>query len=257
MMIEPAKERVMRKFQTLTAIVALAALSACGGNGEATGSLKGEPVAAAAPPAGKQWIEVVSKTEEGGYLIGNPNAKIKLLEFASLTCHVCADFSTQSAEEFHEKYINTGKVAYEFRNFIRDPYDLMAARITRCGSDDAFLPLTDQFFTFLPTLQANGAKLEDPAQQARLQAMPEADRNFAVAELLGIIDFFAERGVSRDQAKACISDKAEMDKLQKLRDQYNKDYVISGTPTFYLNGNKIDVTVWQAVKGKLMEAGAR
>jgi protein-disulfide isomerase len=253
----------MRKFPILSGVAALAAvigiasLGSCGGSGEATGSLKGEPVAAVAPPAGKQWVEVVSKTPDGGYLIGNPNAKIKLLEFASLTCHVCADFSTQSAEEFHEKYINTGKVVYEFRNFVRDPYDLMAARIARCGSDDAFLPLTDQFFTFLPTLQENGKKLEDEATQTRLQAMPEAERNFAVAELLGIIDFFAERGVSRDQAKACISDKAEMDKLTKWTTEYGKNYTISGTPTFYLNGNKIDLTAWQAVKGKLMEAGAR
>lgn len=247
----------MRKIQTLFAFTALAVLSSCGGSGEPTGALKGEPVAAVAPPAGKQWVEVVSKTEEGGYLVGNPKAKIKLLEFASLTCHVCADFSTQSAEEFHEKYINTGKVVYEFRNFIRDPYDLMAARITRCGSDDAFLPLTDQFFAFLPTLQANGAKLEDPATQQRLQAMPEAERNFAVAELLGIIDFFAERGVSRDQAKACISDKAEMDKLTKWTAEYGKNYNVQGTPTFYLNGNKIEVTAWNAVKGKLQEAGAR
>ena len=49
-----------------------------------------------APPAGKQWIDVVSKTAEGGYLIGNPDAKIKLVEFASLTCHVCAQFAKDS-----------------------------------------------------------------------------------------------------------------------------------------------------------------
>jgi protein-disulfide isomerase len=246
----------MRKSLILTALVALTALSSCGSGGE-TGSLKGEPVAAVAPPAGKQWIEVASKTADGGYLIGNPNAKIKLLEFASLTCHVCADFATQSGEEFHEKYINTGKVAYEFRNFIRDPYDLMAARIARCGADEAVLPLTEQFFAFLPTLQENGKKLEDPAQQERLKAMTEADRSFAVAELLGIIDFFAERGVSRDQSKACISDKAEMEKLTKLAEGYGEKYEIQGTPTFYLNGNKINVTAWPQVKGKLQEAGAR
>jgi protein-disulfide isomerase len=246
----------MRKSLILTAFVALTVLSSCGSGGE-TGALKGEPVAAVAPPAGKQWIEVVSKTADGGYLIGNPQAKIKLLEFASLTCHVCADFATQSGEEFHEKYINTGKVVYEFRNFIRDPYDLMAARIARCGADEAVLPLTEQFFAFLPTLQENGKKLDDPALQERLKAMPEADRNFAVAELLGIIDFYAQRGVSRDQSKSCISDKVEMEKLTKLSEGYGEKYDIRGTPTFYLNGNKLDVTAWAQVKGKLQEAGAR
>jgi protein-disulfide isomerase len=245
----------MRISHFILSAVALVALSSCGGGGE-QGSLKGDPVAAVAPPAGKQWVEVVAKTKDGGYLFGNPDAKVKLVEFASLTCHVCADFSTQSNEELTEKYINTGKVSYEFRNYVRDPYDLMAARIIRCGADEAVLGLTEQFFVWQPTLLAKGQSM-DEAKLKEFDALPEAERDFAVAEYLGIIDFFAERGVSRDQAKACISDKAEMEKLAKMTAEYNKNYSIAGTPTFYLNGNKIDVTAWQAVKGKLQEAGAR
>jgi protein-disulfide isomerase len=249
----------MRKLRTLLApLVALALASCGGGSGEEKGALKGEPIAAVAPPAGKQWIEVVSKTADGGYLVGNPDAKIKLLEFASLTCHVCADFSTQSAEELHEKYINTGKVAYEFRNFVRDELDLVAARIARCGADDAVMPLSEQFFVFQPTMFENLKAVEnDAALNARIAGLKGADRSFAVAEAAGIIDFFAQRGVSRDQAKACLSDQKEMDKLAELTSEYGKNYSISGTPTFYLNGNKIDVTAWPAVKGKLQEAGAR
>jgi protein-disulfide isomerase len=48
-----------------------------------------------------------------------------------------------------------------------------------------------------------------------------------------------------------------MDKLGAQTAEYGKKYSIQGTPTFYLNGNKIDVTAWPAVKGKLQEAGAR
>ena len=248
----------MRLISILTAFIAVFALSSCGGSGEDVGALKGEPVAATAPPLGKQWIEVVSKTADGGYLVGNPNAKIKLMEFASLTCHVCADFSTQSGEEFHEKFINTGKVAYEFRNFVRDELDLTASRIARCGADDAVLPLTEQFFVFQPTMFENLKKVDgDAALNAKISALKGADRSFAVAEAAGIIDFFAQRGVSRDQAKACLSDKVEMDKLAKMTSDYGKNYEISGTPTFYLNGNKIDLTAWPQVKGKLIEAGAR
>jgi protein-disulfide isomerase len=245
----------MRIFPILTALLAIFTLSSCGG-GDEKGSLTGEPIAAVAPPAGKQWIEVVSKTTDGGYLIGNPEAKIKLMEFGSLTCHVCADFATKSGEEFHEKYINTGKVAFEFRNFVRDPYDQAAARLARCGADDAMFPLTEQFFAWQPTLLENGKNI-DQAKQAEIAALPEADRAYAIAEAVGIIDFFAERGVSRDQAKTCLADKAEMEKLAKLTADYGKNYDISGTPTFYLNGNKIDVTAWDAVKAKLQEAGAR
>jgi protein-disulfide isomerase len=245
----------MRIVSILTASVAALALISCG-SGSETGAPKGDPVAAVAPPAGKQWTDVVTKTEGGGFLVGNPEAKVKLMEFASLTCHVCADFSTQSADELDEKYINTGKVSVEFRNFIRDPYDLMAARIIQCGAKEAVMPLSKQFYAWQPTLLEKGQTMgEDKLKE--FEALPEETRNYAVAEYLGIIDFFAERGVSRDQAKTCLADKPAMDKLAKQTADYGKEYDIKGTPTFYLNGVRIDATAWPQVKGKLQEAGAR
>jgi protein-disulfide isomerase len=247
----------MRSLKFLTASVAALALASCGGSetGEAP---KGEPVAEVAAPAGKQWIDVVSKTAEGGYLIGNPDAKIKLVEYASLTCHVCAQFSKDSGAELHDKFINNGKISYEFRNFVRDEFDLMAARITRCGANEAMLPLTDQFMEFQETLFANAQKLgEDKALEARMTSLKGGERFFALADAAGIVEFFAQRGVSRDQSKACLSDTAEMQKLADLTAEYGKKYTIQGTPTFYLNGARLDVTAWPQVKGKLQEAGAR
>ncbi len=247
----------MRISKLFLVSIAVAALASCGGSDE-KGALTGGPVAAVAAPAGKVWFEVVKKTADGGYLIGNPDAKIKLIEFGSLTCHVCADFATQSGDEFHEKYINSGKVSFEFRNFVRDEMDLTAARIARCGADEAVYPLTEQFMVFQPTMFENLKKVDgDAALNAKLSSLKGADRAFAIGEAAGIIDFFAQRGVSRDQAKACLSDQKEMDKLAELTSEYGKKYSIQGTPTFYLNGNKIDVTAWPAVKGKLQEAGAR
>jgi protein-disulfide isomerase len=243
----------MRITSILAATAAILTLASCGSG---KGELKGDPVPKVAAPAGKQWTDVVSKTEEGGYLVGNPDAKVKLVEFASLTCHVCADFSNQAGAEMDEKFINTGKMSFEFRNYIRDPYDLVAARIIQCGPLDAALPLTKQFFEFQPTLLEKGQTMT-PEKGKEFEALPEADRNFAVAEYLGIIDFFTQRGVSRDAAKTCLADKAAVEKLAKQTADYNKNYTITGTPTFYLNGNKIDFTAWMQVKGKLQEAGAR
>ena len=247
----------MRSLKILTASIAELALASCGGSetGEAP---KGEPVAAVAAPAGKQWIDVVSKTAEGGYLIGNPDAKIKLVEYASLTCHVCAQFAKDSGADLHDNFINNGKISYEFRNFVRDEFDLMAARITRCGANEAMLPLTEQFMEFQETLFANAQKLgEDKTLEARMSSLKGGERFFALADAAGIVEFFAQRGVSRDQSKACLSDTAEMQKLADLTAEYGKKYTIQGTPTFYLNGARLDVTAWPQVKGKLQEAGAR
>ncbi|HMT41475.1 MAG TPA: thioredoxin domain-containing protein [Sphingorhabdus sp.] len=247
----------MRSLKILTASIAALALASCGGSetGEAP---KGEPVAAVAPPAGKQWIDVVSKTAEGGYLIGNPDAKIKLVEYASLTCHVCAQFSNDAGSDLHDNFINNGKISYEFRNFVRDEFDLMAARVTRCGANEAMLPLTEQFMGFQETLFENANKIgTDKALEAKITSLKGGERFFALADAVGIVEFFAQRGVSRDQSKACLSDTAEMQKLADLTAEYGKKYTIQGTPTFYLNGVRLDVTAWPQVKGKLQEAGAR
>ena len=247
----------MRSLKILTASIAALALASCGGS-ETCEAPKGEPVAAVAAPAGKQWIDVVSKTAEGGYLIGNPDAKIKLVEYASLTCHVCAQFAKDSGSDLHDNFINNGKISYEFRNFVRDEFDLMAARIARCGANEAMLPLTEQFMAFQETLFANAQKIgEDKELEARIGSLKGGDRFFAIAEAAGIVEFFAQRGVSRDQSKACLSDTKEMQKLADLTAEYGKKYTIQGTPTFYLNGVRLDVTAWPQVKGKLQEAGAR
>ncbi len=247
----------MRSLKILTASITALALASCGG-GDTGEAPKGEPVAAVAAPAGKQWIDVVSKTAEGGYLIGNPDAKIKLVEYASLTCHVCAQFAKDSGADLHDNFINNGKISYEFRNFVRDEFDLMAARVTRCGANEAMLPLTEQVMDFQETLFEYANKIgTDKALEAKISSLKGGERFFALADAVGIIEFFAQRGVSRDQSRACMSDTAEMQKLADLTAEYGKKYTIQGTPTFYLNGARLDVTAWAQVKGKLQEAGAR
>ena len=214
--------------------------------------------ALAAAPAKPAWLLTFNVSAVGGHIIGNPAAPTKLVEYASYTCGHCGTFETTEAPMLKSQYIANGKVSFEIRNFVRDEMDLTAARISRCGADEAMYPLTEQFMAFQPTMFENLKKVEgDAALNAKLSSLKGADRAFAVGEAAGIIDFFAQRGVSRDQAKACLSDQKEMDKLAEMTSDYGKKYDIKGTPTFYLNGNKIDVTAWPAVNGKLMEAGAR
>eukprot|EP01041_Mallomonas_annulata_P018631 gene18631-37641_t len=92
----------------ITAAAALA-LAACG-SGDSAGAPKGEPIAKVAAPAGKAWTDVVTKTEAGGYKMGNPDAKLQLVEYGAITCPGCAQFSVQSTEELNE-IVNTGVVA--------------------------------------------------------------------------------------------------------------------------------------------------
>lgn len=220
----------------------------------AEGPPSGEPIAHVAPPAGQSWVETAAETPEGGFVIGNPNAPIKLVEYASHTCHVCADFGKQGAPEM-DRYVETGVVSYEIRNLIRDPIDLSIALLARCSGPAAFHPLANQawqsFDDIMATLQANGPALEQ-AQNA-----PPAQRLQAIAEAAGLIDFFAARGISRDQAMQCLAD-TEKATLISTRSQTQSDELqLQGTPSFFINGQAVQVTSWEALEPLLQNAGAR
>jgi protein-disulfide isomerase len=245
----------MRISHLLVSAIAIATLGACGG-GEEKGELKGEPVAAVAAPAGKQWIDVVSKTANGGYVVGNPDAKVKLVEYASLTCSHCRDFEEQGGPELMEKYVGTGKVSYEIRKFLLNPFDIPLSILTRCAGPEAYFGLTKQFYQNQASFLEAAGKV-DPAKLEAAIKLPENQRYVALAQEMGAIEFFKSRGISEDQAKACLSDTARAKELTDITEKATKEKQVGGTPTFFLNGNKLDVNAWPAVKGKLQEAGAR
>src|SRR5690554_5414393 len=127
--------------QTLLAAAAaplILALAACGSGEETTSS--SEPIAAVAAPDGQSWLETAAVTPEGGNVVGNPNAPIKLVEYASHTCPACAAFAQESAGQI-DKFVESRVVSFEIRNQIHDPLDLTLAMMVRCGEPTAFHPL--------------------------------------------------------------------------------------------------------------------
>ena len=229
-----------------TAPLALA-LAACGS--ESGGPVSGEAIAPVAAPAGQQWTDTVAITPEGGWLIGNPDAPIELIEYGSLTCPACANFSQTGMQSLRDDYINSGRVSLEFRSVpIHGAVDLVLTRMLECGPKEAAPLLAEQLWgnldAVLTPIQSNAAALE------QAMSLPENQRFVAYADQGGLIEFFAARGFSIAQSSECLSDFAAM---QALAD---KDGVNS-TPTFLLNGTAIDETSWAALEPMLQNAGAR
>ena len=95
------------------------------------------------------------------------------------------------------------------------------------------------------------------ADQQAMQKMAPEQIATLLGTKMGLIEFVKSRGISEDQAKSCLSDKAAIDNLIKMTERGTKDDGISGTPSFLLNGAKLDGGAWNQIKGKLVEAGAR
>jgi protein-disulfide isomerase len=231
-------------------------LAGCGDQGSGGGNASAGAAPAAIPaPNGGDWTQTVSQTAEGGFVMGNPNAPVKLVEFASMTCSHCAEFSETGAPALIDKYVKTGQVSFEIRNFVRDPADLAAALLARCGGAGPFFKLTDQMFA---AQQEWIGKLQNisPAEQQALQSAQPQQVVALMADKSGLVDFVRLRGIPAERAQQCISNEGELNRLVQINQKTTQDYPgFSGTPTFVINGELVEnASNWQALEPRLQEA---
>jgi protein-disulfide isomerase len=249
---------VTRKLSILVLSAASLALASCGDNKAAdSNKVASGPITPIAAPNGGDWSETVSQTAEGGFVMGNPDAPVKLVEFGSLTCSHCREFDEAAMTPLVDTYVKSGRVSFEFRNFVRDGLDLTASVISRCGGPSAFFGLTRQLFTDQPKLFEQMQKA-DPAQLQALDALPPTQKLPRFAEIAGLKQWAALRGLPAAKTDQCLTNQAEVDKLVQMQSDASSTYNIPGTPSFLINGELVEVEpgtpVWQQVESKLRDA---
>ena len=197
---------------SLGAISALALLSACSDSG--SGKQSSTPAADLPPSSGS--VDAAKLVESGALpdkVMGEENAPVTIVEFASMTCPHCAAFHAQTLPAIKEKYIDTGKVRMIFREFPFDPRAEAAFMLARCSNDNYF-PMVDTLFK----QQENWARAEDAAG-ALLQ----------LARLAGF---------SQESFQACLTDQKLLDDIRAVRTRGAEEFGVDSTPTFFINGNK-------------------
>jgi protein-disulfide isomerase len=255
MKFTPARFVPARFTMALIAAPLALTLAACDTASDEEAALEGEAIAEIAAPEGTEWTDTVAVSEYDGYVMGNPDAPIKLVEYASLTCPACANFATTAVEPLKE-YIKSGRVSYELRNQIHGPHDLVLATLVRCSADESFHPLSDQVFANQAAL-IQGVVTNQQAFGEALQ-LPENERFPAAAGVAGFYDFFASRGLSEDQARSCLADFPAMEKIANNSNTQSEEFNVTGTPTFFVNGSKLEgVGNWGSLEPVLQRAGAR
>ena len=174
--------------------------------------LAAEPVFAQTPAATS-----AARLEGEDMVIGAPDAKITIVEYASLTCPHCAAFHAEAMPRLKAEFIDTGVVKFVYRDFPLDRVALGAAQIARC------LP-PDRYFAFVEALfrqQDQWAAGRDPeAMVARVKQL---------ARLAGL---------PAEKADACLADPALQAKVAASRFNAEKEFDVRGTPTLIVNGKK-------------------
>ena len=149
--------------------------------------------------------------------LGDPNAKVKLVEYASLTCSHCGKFNNEVFPEFKKKYIDTGKVHYTFKEFLTAPAEVAAAGFltARCAGKDKYFNVVDALF----------------------HAQEEM---FTSGDMRGVLLRTAQSaGMTEEKFNACITDEAALKALNERVEKAVKTDKITSTPTFIINGKKI------------------
>ncbi|TYR31858.1 DsbA family protein [Mesorhizobium microcysteis] len=215
--------RAIPRRTVLASLVAVPAsamlLSACsdsGGNAQAQTSPTQTSSTSASAPRPSGTVDMAKLMEEGALpekVLGEADAPVTIIEYASMTCGHCANFHNNTLPEIKANYIDTGKAKLIVREFPFDPRAEAGFMLARCA-DDRYFAMVDVLFK----QQQSWAGVEN-ARAALLQ----------IARLAGF---------SQESFEACLTDQKLLDDVRSVRARGASEFGVDATPTFFINGNK-------------------
>lgn len=211
-------------------------------------------VAAAKPKAAPLLSARVSETAIGSFVVGNPGAKLRLVEYFSFTCGACATFAANGDAAIKTGYVNKGLVAFEYRNLVRDPLDMTAALLARAGGPAAFVG----HYRALMASQANwlvrATKLPEAVQRSWYEG-DMADRSARIARDTGLDAIMRARGLTPKQISAALNSEVSQTAVTAMTNLARGADRVTSTPSFLLGGKLLpDTHDWPSVKSHLDQA---
>ena len=202
----------------------------------------------------RDWTQAVGRTSAGAVVVGNPAARVKLVEYLSYTCPHCAVFTAGSAPVLRARWVRSGSTSIEYRPAVREPLDLAAVLLARC-SGARFPAVHDAIFAQQADWYARGADYAQ-ANGARLNLYPTLSRLRAMADGAGLTDIARTTGgLSREAVDACFATDADLNRVLALANDASGQ--ITATPSFALNGKFLGPGSWATLEPQLRAAGAR
>jgi protein-disulfide isomerase len=145
--------------------------------------------------------------------LGDANAPVTMIEYASMTCSHCAEFNVRTFPLLKANYIDKGKVRFVLREFPLDPLAAAASMLARCSGDK---------------------------REAMVELLFQQQKNWAFVNnpLDGLRNVLKQTGMGQQAFDACLNDQGLFDKVTAIRDAAAKKFGVSATPTFFINGDK-------------------
>ena len=151
--------------------------------------------------------------------MGSPKAKVTLIEYAAFSCPYCAAFNAEVVPLVKKNYIDTGKVQYVFRLFVRMPEDGLAEKMARCAPKERYFTIADAIF------------------RAQQKWDPELGIKDARAQLVKVGE---QQGLNAAAINKCMDSKADDARLNAQSQEAMTRYGLTGTPTLVINGQALE-----------------
>jgi protein-disulfide isomerase len=148
--------------------------------------------------------------------LGNANAKVTVVEYASASCVHCGRWNNEVFPAFKTKYIDTGRVHYVYREFLTEPVQVASAAflMARCAGKDKYFSVLDSVYH-------------------------SQEEMFTTGDYRGVLLRIAQSaGMDETQFTSCVTDEKALKALNARVEKYQADAKITGTPTFVINGKK-------------------
>jgi protein-disulfide isomerase len=197
-------------------------------------------------PEGRNWLDEAVRTPEGGFRVGNPNARVKVVEYLSLTCPHCALFAHEAGERLFQDHVRSGRVSVEYRNYVLNAYDLAAAFITRCATPTKYFEMSHELLGTQPRWMGRMQGLTD-AQRAELRALAPLQAMQRIVAMLGLEAVAARHGITPARQRTCLADQAALDQIGTMH-QAAEGLGVHGTPTFFINGQMVQANTWASIE---------
>ncbi|MEP3048607.1 MAG: thioredoxin domain-containing protein [Roseibium sp.] len=165
----------------------------------------------------------------GDKIIGDENAPVTIVEYASMTCGHCANFHTGTWPALKKDYIETGKVRFIFREFPLDPVAAAAFMLARCAPQDKYFEIIDVMFE----QQRSWAFTDNPYQS--------------------LLDFSKQIGFTQESFEECLTNQGLLDAVNAVRERGSNEFGVTSTPTFFINGEKHPGALRIEEMGKIIE----
>lgn len=148
-------------------------------------------------------------------ILGEADAPVTIIEYASLTCPHCAAFHKQVYPMIKEEYIDTGKAKLIFREFPFDSIATAGFMLARCAEPKHYFGFIDVMFE----QQSDWLSLGSPME--------------------GIQEIARQGGFSNEQFQECLTDSDVLEGIRWIQERGAKEFEVQSTPTFFINGVKV------------------